>query len=140
MATPLIRDLSEADIEKAFRDGKLTRRDRDELMDMKARDTLQGLLEEKGFPLAIWERMIDNAQKGWEDLVKSADDEQLWKREIRAVWGEIQILTSFTSALGEVTGQQIETLALGAGASPGLARVLNIAGDVGTGLVPTGIV
>jgi hypothetical protein len=131
-------------IEEAYRRGYITAASRDKLLREKARTTVAGLLEEKGFFGAVFAQTMKNLQAGWDNLKEAAIREPTSEARTElyftglAVWGEIQVLTSAFAAVGEVTGQVAENWALRAGASPGLARVINIATDVGTGVVPVG--
>ena len=141
-----LRAVSSNDIEEVYRKGYITAGDRNKLVHEKARATIGGLLEEEGFFKAIFSRTIQHIQDGWENLKESITREPTMEVGTEAyniglaLWGQIQILTSGFNAIGEITGQVAENMSLRAGASPGLARVINIATDVGTGFVPIGLV
>lgn len=146
----LISEISEEEIEQYYRNGSITTHDRNALMREKAHATVESLLEDKGYVSAILERTIKHAQEGWDGLVEAALREtplehglapppiDVASKAFSYFWGQLQIVMSPLTAFGEVTGKKVELLALSAGASPGLARVLNIAADVGTGFFPLG--
>lgn len=131
-------------IDGSYRAGQITAGDRNKLVREKARTTVDGVLEEQGFVKAIFTQTVKHIQEGWENLKGAAVREQTGdiKEELKqaglAMWGQIQILTSAVNAVGEVTGQQMENLALRAGAPLGLARVINFASNMVTGVFPVG--
>ena len=144
-----IRRLTTEQIQSTYRDGEINAAGRNKLMRMKAQDTLDGVLDAEGPIMAVWTQSVKNFQKGWDDFKDAAtredtgvEDENLvptLKATALAMWGQVQMLLAIPTAIGEVTGQQVERMALRAGASPGVARVLNIAADIGSGFVlPTG--
>lgn len=145
------RKISVDDIEHTYRMGHITAYEKNQLLREKGHAELDGLLEEKGYLKGIFEQSIRNIQKGWDNVkeaivrhpTEGTIDERI-KGEAYyaglAVWGQLQMLTSISSAVGEVTGQKMEQLALRAGASPGLARAINLATDVGMQFVPVGTV
>lgn len=130
-------------IDGAYRAGQITAGDRNKLMREKAHSTVAGVLEEEGFVKAIFTQTIKHIQEGWDNLksglVVEPGKAPGAREGLTALWGSIQVLTSAVSAIGEVTGQQMENWALRAGASPGVARVINIASDVATGFIPVGV-
>ena len=143
------RRMSVDDIEETYRMGYITAFQKNTLLREKTHAELDGLLEEKGPFKAIYERSIQNVQKGWDNLkeaivrkpTEGTVGEQIKGEAYHAglaVWGQIQIVTAISSAIGEVTGQKVEQLALRAGASPGLARTLNLAADIGVQTIPIG--
>lgn len=142
------RDFSVEDIENAYRSGKITAHDRNLILQAKTRHTVAQTLAEDGYLKAILKRTIVNVQEGWDNVVEATKtlEDQPWTQgdDIKIVakffWGQLQMVTSVMNAFGEVTGQVAENLALKSGASPGLARVINVATDIGTGLVPVGTV
>lgn len=132
-------------IADAYQKGKITAGSRNKILRAKARSTLEGTLEDEGMVKAILSRTLLHIQEGWENLkpslteVPSASPGEEAKRLGLALWGEIQILGSIFTAIGEVSGQKAENIALQMGAPSGLARVINFAVDVGSGFaIPTG--
>lgn len=137
---PLIRDISEAEINEKFRAGKLSHKDRDYLLRLKAHETIFGDLEEKGFIPAVYNSFLKKFGEGWEDFKEGASNADLpaWKNMLLTVWGQWQMITSVTDALGEVSGHQMERAALAVGLSPGAARFINMATELGVNIAPTG--
>lgn len=142
MADPRFKEVTVDDINATYRNGLITAAQKNDLLRRKAAVTLEETMGEKGFFGSILERTIKNAQDGWDNVVEAAQNDPTkssWQN-IKAIgqasWGQIQILTSLFNAIGEVSGAKAEQMALGAGASPGLAKVINIAVDVGTGFIP----
>ena len=144
-----LRAVSAADIEDTYRRGYITAGDRNRVMREKAHATIEEALGEQGYLKAIFTQTLVHAQEGWDLFKAQATRERTDKgtpeaarQDIeavaKAVWAQIQMLTAPFMAIGEVTGQQAENWALGAGASPGLARVINIVADVGSGIIPVG--
>lgn len=141
----LLREITPEDIEDTYRKGLSTAGERNDLMREKGRSVVAELLEEKGFLTAVMERTVKHVNDGWANLKEAAlrDPTDETPREALyfvglAMWGEIQILASVFNAVGEVSGQKAENIALSLGASPGVARVINISVDIGTGFVPLG--
>lgn len=148
----LLTELSPDEITSAYRDGEITAAVRNRLMRAKARNTVEGVLEEDGFAKAILTQTVKHLQEGWDryldawnqqaDLGSESGKPFTIGNELKiagkALWGEIQMVTAAFTAIGEVAGTQVEKTALGIGASPGLARVLNIATDIGTAFIPIG--
>ncbi len=141
----LLREITPEDIEDTYRKGLSTAGERNDLMREKGRSVVADLLEEKGFLGAVVERTVKHVNDGWDNLKEAAlrDPTGESPREALyfvglAMWGEIQILASVFNAVGEVSGQKAENIALSFGASPGVARVINISVDIGTGFVPIG--
>jgi len=141
----LLRQTTPEEIEDTYRAGLTTAAERNDLMREKGRSVVADLLEEKGFLGAVMERTVKHVNDGWANLKEAAlrDPTDETPREALyfvglAMWGEIQILASVFNAVGEVSGQKAEQMALAVGASPGVARVINISVDIGTGFVPIG--
>ena len=131
-------------IEAAYRDGYMSAGERNDKMRRLARATLDDTLAEDGYGKALIRETVKNLQAGWDNIVEGATDEQsgiidYGKGAGKVFWGQVQILTSAFNAIGTVTGMVAEKMALSAGASPGLAKVINVAVDVGTGFVPLGV-
>jgi len=139
-----IRAIRLEDIEDTYRKGYITAQDRNNLVREKARATVGQVLEDEGYFGAILKQTIQHLNDGWENLKESSIREPTGdvRTELYyvglAMWGQIQMLTSAFNAFGEVTGQVAENMSLRAGASPGLARAINIAVDIGTGVLPVG--
>lgn len=141
----MLLDVSVDEINDEFKRGYITARQRNDIMREKAHAVVDEMISEKGFFGAVLEQSIGNIQKGWDQILESANDpnksESVMSRikaEGLALWGSVQVLTGVLSAMGTVSGQQAERGALRAGASPGLARLINISVDVGSGFFPVG--
>lgn len=143
MANPL-EDISVEDINQSYRDGYRSATDKNNLLRMKAELTVGQMLDQKGYLGAILERTVQHLNEGWDNLKEAATHDpsestlKNFKAAGQAFWGQIQMLTSLMNAFGEVNGAGAEKLALWAGAPPGLAKVINIGVDVGSGFVPVG--
>ncbi len=141
-----LRAVSVDDINDVYRRGYVTAMDKNKLMREKAHNTVKGSLESNGYAMAVVERSIKHLTDGWENMkeaiVRHPTNEVKTEAYYAglAVWGQIQMVSSVFSAVGEVTGQVAENLALKAGAPRGLARAINIAVDVGTGFIPVGTI
>lgn len=141
---PALKDITADDINDTYKKGYIPASRKNELMRRKAESTVAELLDDKGYFNAIIERTIEHVQKGWDDFTQLDHDPEKagvggeLKSIGQRIWGEVQVLTSVFNAVGEVTGAVAEKIALSAGASPGLAKVINVAVDVGTGLIPIG--
>jgi hypothetical protein len=141
-----IDDLEVEDINKMYRDGYVSATDKKKLLRKKAERTLGQMLGEnlQGYGHAVITRTIEQATKGWEDLKAAATHDpsestyKNFKAAGQAWWGQIQILTALFNAFGATNGAVAEKIALNAGASPGLAKVINVGVDVGSGFVPVG--
>ncbi len=137
---------SAEDIEDRYRRGRLTAAQRNDLMRERARAELDRAIDDKGVMKTVVERTVHHVQKGWDNLKESIvrDPTNEVKTELYyaglTVWGGVQILSSIFNAIGEVTGQKAEQWVLRAGASPGIARMVNFATDIGTGFIPIGVV
>src|SRR5574342_194772 len=139
------------DIQDTYQKGYITALDRNKILREKATVGLEKTLEDKGYLGAIYAESIKNLQAGWDNLKEAATRTPTQghsgqalnvKNELYyvglAMWGQIQMLTSVINAVGEVTGKVAETQAIRAGASPGLAKTIGFAVDIGTGFVPVG--
>lgn len=143
-----LKRLTTEQIQSIYRSGEITAGSRNKLLRAKAQNTLDGVLDEEGPLMAVWTQSVKHFQTGWDDFKEAAtraesdfEDENLvadLKATAMAVWGQAQMLLAIPTAVGEVTGQVVERMALRAGASPGVARVLNIAANIGTGFFPVG--
>ncbi len=128
----------------AYKEGFMSARDFNDKMRRLAQANLDDLVKDEGVLKAIMVQTIKHLQEGWDNLKQASSGDptessiQNLKNIGRAMWGQIQIATAPLNAIGEVSGQRAEQIALSAGASPGLAKVVNIAVDVGTGLIPVG--
>lgn len=142
-------------INRQYTDGKLTAKERMQLVRAKARHTLDGTLAEEGFAKAILTQTIHHLNEGWERYKEAVAHEvgivtgaekpgSIGQEAAKAgagMLGGVQMVWSAISAIGEVSGQQIENTALNLGASPGVARVLNhFTNYVAVPFFPTGIV
>lgn len=141
---PKLKDITVDDIIDTYKQGYLPANAKNDLLRRKAESTLAEMVDDKGYLGAVLTRTIEHVQAGWDDLKSAAirPREEGVKDDIkavgRAIWGQVQMLTSVFNAFGEVNGAIAEKMALGAGASPGLAKVINVAVDVGSGFVPIG--
>ena len=140
---PLL-EISVEQINQRYKDHYITAAERNTLLRQKARAEVDKALGNDGFASAVLRKTIENVQEGWDNIKQGATDDPNRgpvgdiKEAGRALWGTLQVVTSVFNAIGEVSGSKAEQMALDAGASPGLARVINIAVDVGTGFIPVG--
>lgn len=131
-------------IDQQYRDGQITAGQRNKIIREKAHVTMESTLADKGFAQAIMFQTLKHIQEGWDNLKGAAVREQTGgvtenlKQAGYAMWGQVQILTSALNAIGEVSGQQAENWALRAGASPGVARVINFATQGAVNFAPVG--
>lgn len=135
-------------INEAFKRGYITAAQRNGIMREKAHAVTNEMIQEQGFFGAVLTKSIKHIQEGFDNIRDAVvrevppDKMEAFKADMlasgQAIWGQIQVLTGIFTAVGEVTGATVERWALGAGASPGLARLLNISTDVGTGFIPVG--
>ena len=141
-----LRAISVDDIQDTYARGYMTALDKNKLIREKAHAAVAGSLEENGYLKAVLERSVHHVQAGWDNMKEAIvrHPSNSVKTEAYyaglAVWGQIQMVSSVFSAVGEVTGQVAENMALKAGAGPGVARAINLAVDIGTGFVPVGTV
>jgi Sec-independent protein translocase protein TatA len=132
------------DINATYRAGYITAAERNDKMRRLAGDQLANILLDQGYAKAMLHQTVKHIQEGWDNFVEATtagQDKSVgenFKNYGKAIWGEIQILTSAINAFGEVNGKQAELWALDAGASPGLAKVINVSVDVGSGFLPIG--
>lgn len=129
-------------IEQEYRDGYLEQGDKNYMLREKAKVTLSDLIESKGSLGAVWDKTLEHAAEGWENIVEAAQQDpesgagnQLY-HSLRAMWGQIQILGAAQTAVGEVAGNRVEKFALSKGAPPGLAWAIGAAVDFGVQIVP----
>src|SRR5512146_1226324 len=139
-------------IERLYRRGQITALQKNTWLREKAGYELETAIADKGYLGAIWSQSIKNLQQGLDNLKEAATRTPTTglggadlnvKNEAYyvglAVWGQIQMLTSAMSAVGEVTGNVAEQQALRLGAAPGLSRAIGLAVDIGSGFaMPTG--
>jgi hypothetical protein len=135
-------------INEAFARGYITAGQRNGIMREKAHAVVNEMIQEKGFFGAVLAKSLKHIQDGFDNIKDAvvrevpADKMEAFKADMmasgQAIWGQVQVLTGVFSAIGEVTGAQVERWALNAGASPGLARLINISTDVGSGFIPVG--
>lgn len=137
----MLTELTAHEIARSYHDGEITAKVRNQLMRAKARNTIESVLEDDGFAKAILTQSVKHLQEGWDNYLEAWNQQaeigteggkpftvgNELKIAGKALWGETQMVTSALTAIGEVAGAQVEKTALGLGASPGVARVLNIA-------------
>lgn len=151
MADPRYKNVTADEITDAYRRGYQTKAEYNHRLHQKAESVLEEQVNKAGFfglPQLMIERTIEHVQENWEELKRIAtttDPTQSSSQNLlnigKAMWAQIQLISAPMTALGEISGQVAENIALRAGASPGLAKVINIAVDVGSGFaVPTGLV
>lgn len=144
-----LKAVSVEDINDTYKRGYLTALDRNKLLLEKAHQTVAGSLEEHGYLKAVLQQSIQHVQEGWDNLKESVvrqPTEGTVGEQIKgeayyaglAVWGQMQVVFSVMNAVGDVTGQVAENMALKAGASPGLARAINLGVNIGSSFVPVG--
>jgi hypothetical protein len=129
------RKLQEATVDainKKYYDGAINQRQRNALLIEKAHATTAGMLAKEGPVVAIYHKTIEHMVKGWDNILEAATrGDHLYVYNVGlALWGQVQIVTSAFSAMGEITGQMAENNAMAAGAPPGLARVIGIGTEV----------
>lgn len=140
-----LQEITVEDINDVYRSGKITAKQKNDLIREKAHATVAGTLEHDGYLMGIVSRTVEHLTHGWDNLKEALirDPTDSVKTEAYyaglAVWGQIEMASSLFSAIGEMTGQVAENVALKAGAPPGLARAINIATDIGTGFIPIGL-
>lgn len=139
----LLRNVSADDIEDTYRRGYITTKQRNDLMRDKAKSVITSTLEKDGYFMAVYGAWIKEIQKGWDNFTlemgNDAKDHSFLRNVGLSIWGQIQMAMSPITAFGQVHGQMAENMALDAGASPGLAKVVGLAADVGTGFLPIGM-
>lgn len=145
------------EIERAYTLGQITYADKKSLLQEKAIQVNKDAFGDQGYLHAIYRKTLDEIQKGMENLKEAATmadtatsggSDPLQPIHIRntaysiglAIWGQIQILNSIPTAVGEVNGLVAERIALQNGASPATAKYVGIATDVGSNFVPIGAV
>lgn len=160
----LLKRLTVNDIQKMYTDGKILAYQRNILMRDKAKQVTEEILGDKGYLSAVYTKMIEHAQHGWNNVIEAAQHEtkptitnkenvtdnqakdvigdvkrELYYSMLAAV-GIVQTLISPLTAFGEVNGKVAENTLLTLGASPGLAWFGGVAVDVGSGFIPTGMI
>lgn len=140
-----------AEIEKAYTDGRLTYAEKKQFLQEKAVQVNADAFGDAGYLHAVYRKTLEEIQKGMENLKEAATHDQGEGGSIPinirneayyiglAVWGQVQILNSIPTAVGEVTGLVAERIALQNGASPATAKYIGIATDVGSNFLPVGM-
>jgi hypothetical protein len=142
-------DFTVDEISSAYRDGDITAKQKNDLLHRKAKANLAEQVAEAGLtglPMLMLKKTIEEAQEGWNEFVAEVgrvkpEDEGIGlklKAGGATVLAGVKMASSLFTAIGEVSGQQAENTALKLGASPGWAKAINVAVDVGTGFVPVG--
>jgi hypothetical protein len=149
MAENPYKDITTDDIIESYKLGDITAGQKNNLLRKKAQANLAEQVDEaglSGLPGLMLKKTIEHAQEGWNEFIEIAGRETegegvglKLKASGSAMLAQIKILTAPFTAIGEVSGQKAEQAALRAGASPGLAKAINIAVDVGSGFIPVGL-
>jgi hypothetical protein len=137
------------DINTAYKQRYITAADRNKKMRRLAGDQLEDMIGEHGMAFSYFKQTLKHVSDNWAEHVKMVEEYkpkddplgEAWQRIKTAglvMWREIAIVTAPFTAIGEVNGKVAEHYALQAGASPGLAKVVNVAVDVGSGFIPIG--
>lgn len=143
--TMVLKRLTVEQITDTYRKGYITAAQQNDILRRKAQVTMDTRLDEDGYAMTVFRTWIGEIQQGWDNATLSmgSDPQQAMEQgviagSLQSMWGQIQILIAPFVAFGAVNGKVAERLALEAGASPGLAKVINFATDMGSQLVPTG--
>lgn len=138
----MLKSLTVEDINAEYRSHQITAAVRNKVLLAKAHVTIADKLANEGFAKAVLTETLRHVQEGWEDfkagVVMKPGEAPDTRHAMKALWGSIQIAASGFTALGDVTGQEAENLALSLGSSPGVARVVNFAANTATSLFPVG--
>lgn len=120
----------------------------------KARLEIDGALRRDGLPMTIWKETTKNTVKAWNDLLLAfkgvasptaasseenktnpalggrfnEEHDRLYYASL-ALYREVQMAMGWLNAVGDVSRQKIENMALNEGASVGLARIYGIIGE-----------
>jgi hypothetical protein len=132
-------------INDLYRKGSITAGEKNKLLRKKAEHNLTSIVKDEGAFSAVVTQTIKIAQENWDTLkeISATKPEDISaiqdaKNGARAAWAMIQIAAAPFAAIGEVSGNKAEQYAMSKGASPGLAKTIGIAVDVGTGFLPVG--
>jgi len=133
------------DINDAYRQKYITVGERNDKMRRLAAMNLDELIGEQGMLKTYFTQTIKHVTENWNefvDLASKHDPEKSVGKNLalpfRLMWREIQLMLAPLTAFGEVNGAVAKHWALDAGAPQGLATVIGIATDVGSGFVPVG--
>lgn len=152
----LMQQISVNDIEKKYTSGQITYAQRGELLRAKAIQVNADAFGDQGYMHAVYKKTLEQVEKGWENIKEAGTldlgaTEDITEGPVSAharniayaaglnLWGQIQILNSIPTAVGEVTGLVAERIALQNGASAGTAAYIRIITDIGTQFVPVGV-
>lgn len=146
-----LQKTSVEDITKAYTDGRITYAEKKQFLQEKAVQVNADAFGDSGYLHAVYRKTLEQIQKGMENLKEAATHDSGEGGSVPinirneayyvglAIWGQIQILNSIPTALGEVTGLVAERVALQNGASPATAKYIGIATDVGSNFLPVGM-
>lgn len=144
-------DFTVDEIIAAYKDGDINAKQKNDMLRRKAQANLSEQVAEAGLtglPMLMLKKTIEEAQEGWNEFVSEVgrvkpDEGESIGLKLKAggstVLAGIKMASSLFTAIGEVSGQQAENTALKLGASPGWAKAINVAVDVGSGFVPVGL-
>jgi len=150
----VLANISVEQLTQAYMEKRISVQDYNYWMREKARLEIDGALRRDGLPMTIWQEAAKNTIKAWNDLltafkgvanppaVASGESKTnpafggTWNEEhgrlyfaSLALYREVQLVTGWLTAIGDVSRQKIENMALNEGASVGLARVYGIVGE-----------
>ena len=148
----ILANTSVDDLKQAYQERRMSVYDYNYWLREKARLELDGVLRRDGIPMALWKETVKNTSKSWNDLIEAfqglgspsglQEKEKTQNPALGGVWNEthgrlyygslaifreVQLALGWLHALGDVTQQQVENMALNEGASLGMARVYGFA-------------
>lgn len=144
-------EIKPEDLRSLYRKGYISAGDVNRGLRKLATMEVKESLAESGVFMTLLGQTLKHAQGAWDGYIEliREQSEKATKGERGSlgdiaktvgipIWQTILFASAPFTAIGEVSGQTAENLALKAGASPGLAKTINIVVDLGTGIVPFG--
>src|SRR5690348_2446126 len=153
-----LADVSVDEINATYKAGYITAASRNEMIQRKAKEVLENDIRNQGMLKTYFTETVKHWGETWNEFVKLVDDykpassgseknkpggainESLatLNRAKSIVMLELQAITAPFTAFGDVNGAVAEHWANSAGVSPGAAKVIGLAVNVGSNFVPVG--
>src|SRR5258706_4763621 len=77
----ILRETDPVDIWADYRDGKITAETRNKTLSAKAKQSVNDVLDEKGYMGTIWQLTMEHLQDNWDSLVRAAQADIKWREE-----------------------------------------------------------